>query len=164
MNCPRCSNSLREVDLAKFGGEYASVVMDLCPECGGVWLDKGELDQRDESVWTNAEALDFEVVTGDGVPATCPKCSVTLTSIAPAELPGLVIDRCPDCLGFWLDSGEIEAVQGLVANLDSTKLDTMTPVQRPADSSWLSWALHCFVQQWKDRSNRVVRDQMGRYS
>ena len=164
MDCPRCGIPLGEVDLAKFGGEYASVVMDLCPECEGVWLDKGELDQRDESVWTNAEALDFEVVAADGTPGTCPKCSVTLTSIAPKDAPGLVIDRCSDCLGFWLDSGEVEAVQALVADLDSAKQDEMTTVQRPPDSSWLSWALHCFVQQWKERSEDVVRDQMGRYT
>lgn len=36
--CPRCGCNLaeREVDQVK---------MDVCPECGGVWLDKGELEQ-----------------------------------------------------------------------------------------------------------------------
>ena len=163
MDCPRCSIPLREVDLSKFGGEHPSVVIDLCPECAGVWLDRGELDQRDESVWTNAEALDFEVVTRDGPASACPKCSVTLSTITPSEIPDLVIDRCSDCLGFWLDAGELETVQAYVAGLDSAKVERMTPVQRPADSSWLSWALHCFFQQWKERSEEQVRDQMGRF-
>ena len=98
MDCPRCSVPLTEVDLGASGGEYAAVLIDTCPECGGVWLDKGELDQRDESVWTNAEELDFEVVAKDGPTAQCPKCSEALTSIAPAEAPDVVIDRCPACL------------------------------------------------------------------
>jgi Zn-finger nucleic acid-binding protein len=164
MKCPRCNLPLTNIDLGKSGGEYASVVIDQCPECEGVWLDKGELDQRDESAWTDAEALDFEVVSGNGEAVLCPKCSVALTRIAPKEVPGLVIDRCPDCLGFWLDPGELETVQALVADLDSAKLDQMTHLQRPPDSSWLSWALHCFVKQWKERSEQHVRDQMGRYT
>ena len=163
MDCPRCSTPLRELDLGEFGGEHPAVVIDLCPECEGVWLDKGELDQRDESVWTDAEALDFEVVTTDAPPADCPKCSETLSSIAPSEVHGLVIDRCPNCLGFWLDSGELEWVQALAADLDSDKLHEMTPTHRPQDCSWLRWALHCYVQQWKQRTERIVRDRTERY-
>jgi len=163
MNCPRCSIPLREIDLGKYGGEYACVVIDRCPECEGVWLDKGELDQRDESVWTDAEALDFEIVTRDGAAAPCPKCTVTLSSIAPSQLPGLVIDRCPHCLGFWLDSGELESVQALAADLDSAIRAKMTPVQRPADCSWLSWALHCIIQQWEEQAEQVIRARANRY-
>lgn len=39
MNCPVCDNvKMREVD--KDG-----VIIDLCPQCKGVWLDRGELDK-----------------------------------------------------------------------------------------------------------------------
>ena len=36
--CPRCGADLKE--------QHAEhVKIDECPECGGIWLDKGELDQ-----------------------------------------------------------------------------------------------------------------------
>jgi uncharacterized C2H2 Zn-finger protein len=36
--CPRCGADLKE--------QHAEQVrIDECPECGGIWLDKGELDQ-----------------------------------------------------------------------------------------------------------------------
>jgi Zn-finger nucleic acid-binding protein len=38
MTCPRCSNELRAQN--KDGIE-----IDVCRQCGGVWLDRGELDR-----------------------------------------------------------------------------------------------------------------------
>ncbi len=38
MNCPVCDGRLRAVE--KYGVE-----IDICPDCKGVWLDRGELDK-----------------------------------------------------------------------------------------------------------------------
>lgn len=38
MRCPSCSARLVEV-------ERSEVMIDACPECRGVWLDRGELDR-----------------------------------------------------------------------------------------------------------------------
>ncbi|HEV2835520.1 MAG TPA: zf-TFIIB domain-containing protein [Pyrinomonadaceae bacterium] len=38
MKCPRCDGSLKEVQLEE-------VMIDRCDNCGGVWLDSGELEQ-----------------------------------------------------------------------------------------------------------------------
>ena len=38
MNCPRCANPLREQ-------ERSDILIDVCPKCRGVWLDRGELDK-----------------------------------------------------------------------------------------------------------------------
>lgn len=35
----------------------------------------------------------------------CPKCGGTLHS---EEVRGIVIERCPDCHGIWLDHGEMD--------------------------------------------------------
>ena len=43
MNCPRCQAALREREREVSAGEI--VVMDACPNCGGLWLDKGELEK-----------------------------------------------------------------------------------------------------------------------
>src|SRR5687768_10642519 len=38
MFCPSCQNTLRE-------RERDGVMLDICPGCGGVWLDRGELEK-----------------------------------------------------------------------------------------------------------------------
>ncbi|MCE5315316.1 MAG: zf-TFIIB domain-containing protein [Armatimonadota bacterium] len=38
MNCPVCDGRLRAV-------EKHGVEVDICPECKGVWLDRGELEK-----------------------------------------------------------------------------------------------------------------------
>lgn len=47
VNCPRCGTAMRERERDLGGGMV--VVMDVCPQCGGVWLDKGELEQLTEA-------------------------------------------------------------------------------------------------------------------
>jgi Zn-finger nucleic acid-binding protein len=37
MRCPNCESRLVEV-------ERSAILIDACPECRGVWLDRGELD------------------------------------------------------------------------------------------------------------------------
>ena len=38
MKCPRCNGSLKE-------NQFEEVTIDTCENCGGVWLDSGELEQ-----------------------------------------------------------------------------------------------------------------------
>lgn len=38
MNCPNCSTKLHMT-------ERKGIEVDFCPDCRGVWLDKGELDK-----------------------------------------------------------------------------------------------------------------------
>lgn len=38
MNCPKCYEPLRIA-------ERQGVEIDYCPECRGIWLDRGELDK-----------------------------------------------------------------------------------------------------------------------
>jgi hypothetical protein len=37
MHCPRCGAKLQE-------REHQHVRIDVCPDCGGTWLDRGELE------------------------------------------------------------------------------------------------------------------------
>jgi Zn-finger nucleic acid-binding protein len=38
LQCPVCGTTMREIE--RFG-----VLVDICPSCKGVWLDRGELDK-----------------------------------------------------------------------------------------------------------------------
>ncbi|MCS7197906.1 MAG: zf-TFIIB domain-containing protein [Candidatus Bipolaricaulota bacterium] len=46
MRCPLCDVSMREV-------ERRGVRIDICPDCRGVWLDRGELEKllTAEATW-----------------------------------------------------------------------------------------------------------------
>ena len=47
MSCPRCDGSLSE-------NQFEGVMIDTCENCGGIWLDSGELEQllkRDTDSW-----------------------------------------------------------------------------------------------------------------
>jgi len=47
MSCPRCDGSLSE-------NQFEGVLIDTCENCGGIWLDSGELEQllkRDTDSW-----------------------------------------------------------------------------------------------------------------
>jgi len=134
MNCPRCKSPLKTIDLGKSGGEYAAVVIDRCPACEGVWYDRGELNARDESVWTNVEALDFENRLTGGRRAFCPKCEVLLVPVSPKGARQIVIDRCPECLGFWVSAGKLELLQKHAADLDSEILRRMVSIPQPNES------------------------------
>jgi uncharacterized protein len=50
MHCPKCGSDLVEI-------KFKKVPVDKCPECDGVWLDYGELEQVITSVAPFIEGL-----------------------------------------------------------------------------------------------------------
>ena len=59
MQCPRCKSDLIVV-------EFDDIELDSCPECGGLWFDRGEMEPDaapDVESFTTYELLD-EVYKG----------------------------------------------------------------------------------------------------
>jgi len=48
MQCPKCQTVMREREKETPGRDMV-VVMDVCPGCGGIWLDRGELEKLSAS-------------------------------------------------------------------------------------------------------------------
>jgi Zn-finger nucleic acid-binding protein len=49
MNCPKCGNVMREREREIGAGSTRKIIIiDVCPNCGGIWLDKGELEKLTE--------------------------------------------------------------------------------------------------------------------
>ena len=75
-----------------------NVEIDLCLNCGGAWLDGGEL----------------EVVSGVDLQLhrrlSCPKCDFPMDI---RTVRGTEIDWCSRCDGVWLDTGEFERITGI---------------------------------------------------
>jgi Zn-finger nucleic acid-binding protein len=54
MNCPVCTN----VNLVM--SERQGIEIDYCPQCRGVWLDRGELDKMIERSQTHDSSRDYK--------------------------------------------------------------------------------------------------------
>ena len=106
MKCPKCNANM---DHALFDG----VVIDRCSGCKGLWFDCGELERL--SAVVDSEMLDL------GLPSighafdslhqvACPRCGdASLQTIRERGHTAINIDRCPHCLGNFLDAGEFTA-------------------------------------------------------
>ena len=82
--------------------------MDLCPGCGGVFLDPSEFDaliaRRFEG--KPLESM-FAVMSAEvDAPLACPSCATSMHQVVYDDIE---IDRCPECEGIWIDGGERRA-------------------------------------------------------
>ncbi len=67
MNCPRCKQQTLEERTRQ------GVEIDICEECRGVWLDKGELDRFIEKAEGGAEYHETEERLRDDDTDRCPR-------------------------------------------------------------------------------------------
>ena len=119
MDCPRCNTQLHT-------DEYEGVLIKACGICKGEWLDDGELNT---SVQQSEEHFPAEMVAGmdainenifqiqetDNSVLRCPICeNQALTRYNYASSSGVLLDKCENCKGVWLDKEELEKVQILV--------------------------------------------------
>ncbi len=106
MKCPRCHAELRVED-------YRDIEVDRCKNCGGMWLDYGELDQLEDKVLDQDElkgGLMFRSFEGELV---CPKCEGRMQRFN-YRAYGVELDFCEQEHGVWLDAGEEERVLELM--------------------------------------------------
>ncbi|MBD3263729.1 MAG: hypothetical protein GF375_01340, partial [Candidatus Omnitrophica bacterium] len=112
--CPTCGENLREK-------EYEGVMIDVCARCGGVWLDDEELPQiieKREVQFSPEERKEIDpeelkqASLGETVPElNCPVCGALMGRNIYASVSGIMIDRCSNGHGIWLDKGELEKIQ-----------------------------------------------------
>jgi Zn-finger nucleic acid-binding protein len=115
--CVKCNSIL---DKATFQG----LEVDLCPKCGGLWLDRGEITRTAKLPPAELARL-RSLLTGSGGPppvptenkAPCPACPGSLSEVV---LGTVHVDYCGKCHGLFLDRGElaaaVEAVQARERN------------------------------------------------
>jgi Zn-finger nucleic acid-binding protein len=110
MKCPKCDNT----DLATESA--ASVEIDRCPKCRGIWLDALELEKLVKEHPRNLLKQDslFHATRGEAGPQLhCPRCGETpLIKLNSRLRPGTIVDSCTVCFGNWLDAGELARLSG----------------------------------------------------
>lgn len=116
MNCPKDGAALKTT-------VYESEVeVDQCGDCGGMWLDEGELERVQESSEHDySEELKemppytvraYEMARQQAAPdLKCPKCGEEMLKKEYGYASQIIIDTCLSCRGVWLDRGEIEALE-----------------------------------------------------
>ena len=141
MKCPRCNVDIKPTE----PGEYGFVTLDICPDCKGAWFDKGELDRVDDSVWVDAEReIEMREAESDHEGLKFPLCDAMLQAISPVDAAELIIDRCPNCEGFWLDDGELEKMRDVVDQKHTELWKSVVHLRRPPDWSRLRWVVYCY--------------------
>jgi Zn-finger nucleic acid-binding protein len=111
--CPRCNTQL--CAHISNGEEY-----DICPECGGMWLDKKEFHRatREFSVYKETDGSKEYVKTSDKNPIeyiSCVRCGKLMNRKNFKRISGIIIDECSRH-GVWLDAGELEKIRLFIAN------------------------------------------------
>jgi Zn-finger nucleic acid-binding protein len=104
LTCVKCTSVL---DRSKVG----DIEVDVCPACGGLWLDHGEIERLGRVDQAPVDTL-RKSLTG-GAPAglsdtttSCPACPGTLREV---KLGPVRVDYCTKCKGIFLDKGELDS-------------------------------------------------------
>ena len=115
MECPR---DHKEMNTRK---HEAGFMVDECPQCDGMWLDKGELEAvkaRTEQDFQASElripdSMDFSFsrrMQETFGTISCPRCGATMDTREYEGWSDIVIDVCPKGCGLWLDHNELRAL------------------------------------------------------
>jgi Zn-finger nucleic acid-binding protein len=106
MNCPVCRNAMITCELE-------NVEIDHCPDCGGIWLDAGELELLLGAPQHVRQLLDsFKTdIACPEKPRKCPICLKKMQKIIVGlSRPKILIDKCPKNNGLWFDKNELKDV------------------------------------------------------
>ena len=108
--------------------ELQDVEIDYCIECGGIWLDAGELELLLGEPEKANQLLDsFKIDSSiTEKPRKCPICRKKMQKIiVGSSKPTLLIDKCRKADGLWFDKGELHDIFER-ANLDKdNKIQTL---------------------------------------
>ncbi|MBA2542447.1 MAG: zf-TFIIB domain-containing protein [Deltaproteobacteria bacterium] len=101
--CVKCNTELEK-------SIVYDVEVDVCRQCGGIWLDRGEIAAL--ASMPDAELAELRAIDGGAPPARpakgtlkCPACPGTLVE---KVIGAVLVDFCARCQGFHLDRGELD--------------------------------------------------------
>lgn len=112
-SCPRCGSPLTQE------GRDA-MTLDLCPTCGGLWLDKGEFHTMtaESTVYRDVKLTEQyqrpRIEVNDRY-LMCVRCGKLMTRKNFGKVSGVIIDECGRH-GVWLDGGELEKIRHFIAD------------------------------------------------
>lgn len=117
MKCPGCKEPMIVLELD-------GVEADFCTVCGGIWLDRGELELLFEKAGADGGFLQTGRQAGGSQEKAgrCPSCRKKMAKVIYGDSPAVGIDQCPKGHGLWLESGELETMIDMPGAKDHEKL------------------------------------------
>ena len=105
--CPVCEKNMHII-------YFFEIEIDYCKLCGGLWLDRGEMEkvlehQEIPQRLTKPLAYDLSQRKVEEGKRQCPRCRDTMRVMSFKEVN---VDLCMRCQGIWLDRYELALVTG----------------------------------------------------
>jgi Zn-finger nucleic acid-binding protein len=106
VKCPKCDTELEKKT-------YRGIEVDYCDDSKGMWLDAQELDELEDTVYTQDDLKGTMIFSSQPTEYRCPHCQAPLKRFE-YRLYSLELEYCENGHGFWLDEGEGERVLELM--------------------------------------------------
>jgi len=107
--------------------ELEGVEIDYCTDCGGIWLDAGELElllNEPDKAKHMLDSFKIDTVSTEKI-RKCPICDKKMQKIVVgSSKPTLLIDKCRRGDGLWFDKGELQDI------FDRAELDKDNKIQK----------------------------------
>ena len=107
--------------------ELQDVEIDYCADCGGIWLDAGELELllgEPQKAKQLLDSLKIDSSSNERI-RKCPICYKKMRKvIVGSSKPTLLIDKCRKGDGLWFDKGELNDI------FDRAELDKDNKIQK----------------------------------
>lgn len=135
--CPLCNVEFKVLNIKFPDGSILKI--EQCPNCSGLWFDKGELTKALEISLKDIEKF-FPSTLGKSIKGSgkrlCPVCSAPMKLINYSMDSNIWVDVC-SC-GIFLDSGELELIKLYSLNPKTFKVDYIQELNNNVYSSALS--------------------------
>lgn len=125
MLCLNCQHPLLNVKESHF---FRQMTYDVCDKCGGMWLDKGELDKIAAQTPGSIEVCSVEMLheelkitphAYEPFPPKCLRCpKQTMVKMHFMGEARLLLDYCEKCGGIWVDGGELTKINQYIQWFD----------------------------------------------
>jgi len=104
--------------------ELDEIEIDHCLDCGGIWLDSGELDLLIDDPSKVNNLLDQAVSEAEVMRSDrkCPICGKRMEAALFGTDTKIEIDRCTQNHGLWFDKGELREVLEMFSGDKSGKV------------------------------------------
>ena len=123
IKCPGCKKPMKQV-------EVEGMILDVCMDgCGGIWFDRHELkrvDNGSENIGNFLQNLkpqpDVKLVPE--MQRRCPRCHESILRQGYySTKKEVIIDKCYNCGGVFLDGGELAHIRSLYQTAEDKKAD-----------------------------------------
>jgi uncharacterized protein len=140
---------------------FEGVNVEECPQCGGLWFDKGEFRKAKDASEPDLSWLDFDLwsdhesMKADWSSRECPLCGKNMASISYAGTE-VMVEYCTEEHGIWLDKGEFQAIIEALEAEVTTKDIPGYIASSLKEAGELLTGDEGFISEWKDFTT-VVR-------